>query len=104
MRNHLSVSGYKVVAMLKYFLIMLLLLLLLNLFLVSCDKKPASITAVSPGDRITIDAQSCIACGDCYRSCPHGAIIYNGGTPLIVQTKCKQCKQCVIACPVDAIH
>lgn len=46
----------------------------------------------------------CVACGNCVKYCPFGAIeIHKGVYALVDESKCRGCGKCVIACPADVI-
>ncbi|MDL2294353.1 4Fe-4S binding protein [Ruminococcaceae bacterium OttesenSCG-928-D13] len=46
----------------------------------------------------------CVACGNCVKHCPFGAIvIYKGICAEVDENKCKGCSKCVAACPADVI-
>lgn len=49
--------------------------------------------------------QTCIQCGKCMRSCPHGAITQNAKTGVYMINKklCVGCGQCVEACPMKVM-
>ena len=49
-----------------------------------------------------IDANECIACGDCEPEFAEGAISENGGTYVIDAAKCQDCGNCADVCPVGA--
>lgn len=80
----------------KRFIPLLLVVLMLAGFVISCNKLT--------GSTYEIDADACLACGECYDACPHNAIEYDGEKPVIIQSKCKSCGKCADVCPEDAIH
>lgn len=48
--------------------------------------------------------QDCVACGNCVKYCPFGAItMYKGLCAIIDENRCKGCGKCVTACPADVI-
>jgi diguanylate cyclase (GGDEF)-like protein len=53
-----------------------------------------------------IDAEACVACLACVRTCPTDAIAVAGEAPLlqIVDELCIRCGQCFAACPHDAVR
>lgn len=53
--------------------------------------------------QLTLDAQKCMGCGGCVRSCPSGARRMQGGYPAINLDACAGCGLCVQACPAEAI-
>ena len=48
------------------------------------------------------DASKCSHCQCCTKSCPQGAIRFDGGK-LKISSACKQCKTCVSKCPENAL-
>lgn len=46
----------------------------------------------------------CISCGACADACPHGAPYEGDGKYEINPDLCKDAKECVAVCPVNAIH
>ena len=52
---------------------------------------------------ITIDRTACKKCLTCYRTCPHGAVVLEDQTPLIVPESCFNCGLCIASCPALAI-
>ncbi|MHC1694230.1 MAG: 4Fe-4S dicluster domain-containing protein [Eubacteriales bacterium] len=47
----------------------------------------------------------CVACGNCVKACPTGAISIRGGVSASVDNdKCAGCGKCAAACPADAIE
>lgn len=50
-----------------------------------------------------IDYKRCIRCRTCYVFCPHGAIDWVKGKPVINYTFCKGCMICGDNCPVKCI-
>lgn len=54
--------------------------------------------------RVAIVGPDCVACGNCVKYCPFGAMtIYKGLYAKVDESKCKGCCQCAIACPADVI-
>ncbi|MDL2218041.1 4Fe-4S binding protein [Christensenellaceae bacterium OttesenSCG-928-M15] len=46
----------------------------------------------------------CVACGNCVKYCPFGAIaVYKGLYAKVDESKCRGCAKCVKACPADVI-
>ncbi|MEA3334965.1 MAG: 4Fe-4S binding protein [Chloroflexota bacterium] len=54
----------------------------------------------SSGYIAEIDADECIACGECEEACPFGAIHVNG-TAVVDTTLCMGCGVCQVACDLD---
>lgn len=50
-----------------------------------------------------INKELCIGCGNCTDICPKGAINIIDGVAVIDENKCKKCKLCIQACPMNAI-
>jgi len=59
------------------------------------DKGPAAKKAC---------ANACIGCGLCFRTCQHGAIVFENNLAYIDYSKCKLCRECEAVCPTGAIH
>ncbi|MDR1243895.1 MAG: 4Fe-4S binding protein [Endomicrobium sp.] len=53
--------------------------------------------------KLTIDKTTCIACGNCQKSCPCGAIDIKNNKSLNNET-CIRCMNCKAICPVNAIN
>jgi nitroreductase/NAD-dependent dihydropyrimidine dehydrogenase PreA subunit len=54
--------------------------------------------------KITIDPESCIACGDCVKVCP-SIFVPEGDTIRIVEEEhCTLCGHCLAVCPTEAIN
>ena len=49
-------------------------------------------------------ANSCIGCGICFKTCQHGAIVFENNVAYIDASKCKLCRECEAMCPTGAIH
>ena len=56
-----------------------------------CDGKPS------------VDPETCIGCGACYRICAHQAPEINDKKTVINHDKCVGCGRCLAVCPKDAI-
>ena len=49
--------------------------------------------------------KDCVACGNCVKYCPFGAImVYRGLNAKVEKDNCKACKNCIKACPADVIE
>ena len=49
-------------------------------------------------------ANACIGCGMCFKTCTHGAIVFENNVSYIDFSKCKLCRECEAMCPTGAIH
>jgi len=49
-------------------------------------------------------ANACIGCGMCFRTCTHGAIVFENNVSYIDFSKCKLCRECEAMCPTGSIH
>jgi electron transport complex protein RnfB len=49
-------------------------------------------------------ANACIGCGICFKTCTHGAIVFENNLANIDFNKCKLCRECEAVCPTGAIH
>ena len=49
-------------------------------------------------------ANACIGCGICFKTCAHGAIVFENNLAYIDYTKCKLCRECEAVCPTGSIH
>ena len=49
-------------------------------------------------------AAACIGCGICFKTCIHGAIVFENNLAYIDYAKCKLCRECEAVCPTGAIH
>lgn len=57
-----------------------------------------------PNKRIARVGPECVACGNCAKNCPFGAItIYKGLYAVVDDSICRGCAKCVAACPADVI-
>ncbi len=88
----------------------------LDISLADADVDAANLELVLGGRRLAsheftsgflaaIDADTCIACGQCYEACRFDAILpgVDGGAYRIDATACEGCAACRYHCPVDAI-
>ena len=82
--------------------ITLITIILFSVLFTGCEKATDSL--ISPTEKYEIDLTACKSCAKCYDICPHDAIDYDGGKPVIIQSKCKQCGKCADICPEDAIN
>jgi len=59
-----------------------------------------------PLDAAAVDAEKCVLCLTCLRSCPHGAISIDKENEAvkISQISCRRCGICVVQCPAGAIE
>lgn len=54
--------------------------------------------------KIAYVGEECVACGNCVKYCPFGAItMYKGLCAKVDMEKCKGCNKCVTACPAGVI-
>ena len=52
-----------------------------------------------------VDANYCVACGVCEKTCPFGAIaVYKGIYADVTLDKCVGCSKCAKACPASVIE
>ena len=49
-------------------------------------------------------AAACIGCGICFKTCTHGAIVFENNVSYIDFGKCKLCRECEAMCPTGSIH
>lgn len=47
---------------------------------------------------------ACIGCSMCFKTCTHGAIVFENNLSYIDYSKCKLCRECEAVCPTEAIH
>lgn len=50
----------------------------------------------------SIDAEKCVACGECASACPGSVFVVNE-TAEVTDNECLGCQSCVLICPVEAI-
>lgn len=56
------------------------------------------------GKKLAHVGKDCVACGNCAKYCPFGAIaIYKGLYAKVDAAKCRGCGKCVKACPAEVI-
>jgi len=56
-----------------------------------------------PEERVVIDQELCIGCGECVRVCPKGTITMRGGKAEVTGVNSLLCGHCQAVCPVDAV-
>ena len=62
-------------------------------------------SAVARSDfQITVDADSCTACGDCIERCQFHALALSGATLSVDVARCVGCGLCVVVCPTEGLH
>lgn len=49
-------------------------------------------------------ANACIGCSMCFKTCTHGAIVFENNLAYIDFNLCKLCRECEAVCPTEAIH
>ena len=52
----------------------------------------------------SVDAESCVACGECARNCAHDGPNLVDGKMFIDHNKCMGCGRCIDVCPTQAIY
>ena len=61
-------------------------------------------TAVAKADfRAVVDAEACIACGDCIARCQFGALAVPDDVCVVDEVRCVGCGVCATVCPTDAL-
>jgi uncharacterized protein (DUF362 family) len=61
------------------------------------------LTGKKPPGKSPVITDKCIACGDCERICPKGAVKVQGRMAEVTYSKCIRCFCCHEVCPEDAI-
>jgi electron transport complex protein RnfB len=62
-------------------------------------------TAIAKADfRAVVDAEVCIACGDCVERCQFGALSVPDEMCAVDEVRCVGCGVCATVCPTDALH
>lgn len=54
------------------------------------------------GRQVMYAPERCIACGECVKRCPHGALSWQDDTPVRNGERCRLCGECCDACVVEA--
>lgn len=54
-------------------------------------------------NELVFNADRCIACGDCAKACPNGAIRFENG-PVLIRSLCQTCFTCADVCPSRALE
>ncbi len=69
------------------------------------EGEPAEERRFAAGRLARVDAEKCIVCLTCVRTCPFGApYILEEGFAVIDPAKCQGCGICVVECPARAIE
>ena len=56
----------------------------------------------APGKEVMFARDSCIACAECVKRCPHNALEWGGGEPLRDARRCQLCGECCDSCVAEA--
>ncbi|MDR0292273.1 MAG: DUF362 domain-containing protein [Elusimicrobium sp.] len=67
-----------------------------------CGSRAGKMEMHSAG-KPSVETESCIGCGACYRACQVGAPEIKNGKAKINHKKCTGCGMCIGACPTDAV-
>ncbi|MGQ9788857.1 MAG: P-loop NTPase [Candidatus Hadarchaeaceae archaeon] len=60
---------------------------------------------VRVSEKATVDVAKCIACGECVKVCPFGAMVkLEGEQAVVVELMCEGCGVCKLVCPTNAIE
>ncbi|MDA3959736.1 MAG: 4Fe-4S binding protein [Planctomycetota bacterium] len=70
----------------------------LHCFLPGVVVHASEVTELHP----RIDAEHCVACGACVRSCAFDALYMRGGKAHVAEELCHGCGVCALVCPSDA--
>ena len=61
--------------------------------------------SISPKPQLSYLADKCIACGECVKACPHGALSADaGGKTILDRKRCTNCGSCPPACDPKALE
>lgn len=50
-----------------------------------------------------VDADKCVACGECASACPGSVLVVNECAEVSEDNECMGCQSCVLICPAGAI-
>ena len=51
---------------------------------------------------VSVDAEKCVACGECAGACPGSVFVVNEHAALTGH-ECMGCQSCILICPAEAI-
>ncbi len=51
---------------------------------------------------VSVDAEKCVACGECAGACPGSVFVVNEHAEL-TGNECMGCQSCILICPAEAI-
>ena len=54
-------------------------------------------------ERLTVDEERCVGCGQCTLVCEAGALRTEWGSTVVAEDRCALCAACVDLCPVGAL-
>lgn len=69
----------------------------------SCAKPQENDIGLMGVVQPVLEAEKCVGCGLCRKSCPNGAVSIVEGRPVINKADCLLCGRCIAACPAEAL-
>jgi pyruvate formate lyase activating enzyme len=58
--------------------------------------------SISPRKELMLSESRCLRCGNCFETCPNGAIVKEDGDIITLREKCRQCGACLDVCFSEA--